>query len=67
MTRYEVQATYPARKGRKPAKYHLHTPPMASRDHALWWAACSAAYDGKPDTAHIVAMPVSVEVTQIPE
>ena len=67
MRRYDVQVRYPDRKGKKNIKYQTQTPPMPSRDHAIWYAACCAAYDNGVTSAHVLGWPVSIEVTEIPE
>ena len=67
MKRYDVLVRYPDRFLRKNRKAHLITPPMASREHALWYAACSVVCEYGTTEAHVTALPVSIEVTEIPE
>lgn len=65
MRRYRVDASYPTRTTGKITKQTVHTPYLASRDHALWYAATLLAWDLGREKGAGLPNPIAIEVTEI--
>ena len=67
MRRYRVDVMTPTKTTTKLSRQTAHTPYLASRDHALWYAATMMAWDAGREKGAALLNPVAIEVSEIAE